>query len=337
MPDWSMRYIARWADVKPSHEGSKHESRFRAGADDFGALETPLDFASLYVTAKCHLSCLHCHAEEEFPGAGPGGEVSTGTLLDVIYQLGQVARRIQLTGGEIFVRRDPVAGKNDVPLLVRAIATLGREPILQTTGIGLTRESADFYACHGVRWVALSLDGPSPALNAIIRGRESAFGSTLKAIDTCKQAGISVKVGTVVTRLTLDRTAFFDLGDLLQGIGVDVWKLMHFYPREAGRASAANASLLALDPAEFGTLLAELRARYAGSAMAIADHDLDTFSNAPALLVQPTGDVTITKGNTDVPLCNILEMTRPDMVAAFLGSAPTINENLRNTYRERGR
>jgi hypothetical protein len=59
MPDWSMRYIARWADVKPSHEGSEHESRFRAGANDFGALETPLDFASLYVTAKCHLRCVH--------------------------------------------------------------------------------------------------------------------------------------------------------------------------------------------------------------------------------------------------------------------------------------
>jgi MoaA/NifB/PqqE/SkfB family radical SAM enzyme len=336
MTDWSTRYIAKWADISPSHEGSEHEYRFRAGADDFAALETPLDFASLYVTARCHLTCLHCHAEEEFRGTGPGGEVSTGRLLDVIYQLGQVARRIQLTGGEIFVRRDPVAGKNDVPLLVRAIATLGREPILQTTGIGLTRESADFYACHGVRWAALSLDGPSAALNAIIRGRESAFGSTLKAIGTCKEAGISVKVGTVVTRLTLDRTAFFDLGDLLQGLGVDVWKLMHFYPREAGRASAANASLLALDPDEFGSLLDELRERYAGSAMAIADHGLDTFSNAPALLVQPTGDVTITKGNTDVPLGNILEMTRPDMVAAFLGSAATINENLRNTYRERG-
>jgi hypothetical protein len=53
-------------------------------------------------------------------------------------------------------------------------------------------------------------------------------------------------------------------------------------------------------------------------------------------LVQPTGDVTITKGNTDVPLGNILAMTRSDMVSAFLDSAATINENLRNTYRERG-
>ena len=278
--------------------------------------------------------CVHCHAEGSFQGAGPTGDVTTSTLLDVIYQLGQVARRIQLTGGEIFVRRDPGTGKNDVPLLVRAISALHREPILQTTGIGLTPESTAFYARHGVKWTALSLDGPSPALNAVIRGREAAFVSTLKAIDLCKRAGISVKVGTVVTRLTLDRVAFFALGDLLEKRGVDVWKLMHFYPREAGRASAANADTLAIEPGQFRSLLGTLRERFAGSEMAIADHDLDTFRDSPALLVQPTGDVTITNGNSDIPLGNLLTMSRPEMLATFLGSAPTINKNLQNTYRE---
>ena len=223
---------------------------------------------------------MHCHAEESFQGTGPAGDVATSTLLDVIYRIAQVARRIQLTGGEIFVRRDPVTGKNDVPLLVRAISMLGREPMLQTTGISLTPESTAFYARHGVRWAALSLDGPTPALNAVIRGRESAFAPALKAIGLCKQAGISVKVGTVVTRPTLDTAAFFKLGDLLEEHGADVWKLMHFYPRQAGRASAANAEALAIEPAQFGSLLEALRERYAGSEMAVAGHDLETFRDS---------------------------------------------------------
>jgi MoaA/NifB/PqqE/SkfB family radical SAM enzyme len=333
--NWTARYIADWADVRPEPAGIEQEQAYLAGAGEFAQLDTPLEFASLYVTAKCHLQCVHCHAEESFEGTGPAGDVTTSTLLDVIYRLGQVARRIQLTGGEIFVRRDPGTGKNDVPLLVRAISALHREPILQTTGIGLTPESTAFYARHGVKWVALSLDGPNPALNAVIRGRASAFASTLKAVDLCKQAGISVKVGTVVTRLSLDRAAFFELGDLLEKRGVDVWKLMHFYPREAGRASAANADALAIEPGQFRSLLGALRERYAGSEMAIAGHDLDTFRNSPALLVQPAGIVTITKGNSDIPLGNLLTMSRPQMLTAFLGTAPAINENLRNTYRER--
>ena len=94
----------------------------------------------------------------------------------------------------------------------------------------------------------------------------------------------------MVTRLTLDRVAFFELGDLLEKRGVDVWKLMHFYPREAGRASAANADALAIEPGQFRSLLGTLRERYADSEMAIADHDLDTFRDSPALLVQPTGE-----------------------------------------------
>jgi len=333
--NWMARYVANWADVRPERAGIEHEQAYIAGAGEFAQLDTPLEFASLYLTARCHLHCVHCHAEESFQGTGPSGDVTTSNLLDVIYRLGQVARRIQLTGGEIFVRRDPGTGKNDVPLLVRAISALHREPILQTTGIGLTAESTAFYARHGVKWAALSLDGPSPALNAVIRGRESAFASTLKAIDLCKQAEISVKVGTVVTRLTLDTAAFFELGDLLEKRGTDVWKLMHFYPRQAGRASASNADVLAIEPGQFGSLLGALRERYAGSEMAIADHDLETFRNSPALLVQPTGVVTVTKGDSDVPLGNLLTMSRDQMLAAFAGSAPAINKNLRNTYQER--
>ena len=217
--NWTARYIADWADVRPERAGIEHEQAYLAGAGEFAQLDTPLEFASLYVTAKCHLRCVHCYAEGSFQGVGPAGDVTTSTLLDVIYQLSQVARRIQLTGGEIFVRRDPGTGKNDVPLLVRAISALHREPILQTTGIGLTPESTAFYACHGVKWTALSLDGPSPALNAVIRGREAAFVSTLKAIDLCKQAGMFVKVGTVVTRLTLDTAAFFELGEAIPAAG----------------------------------------------------------------------------------------------------------------------
>ena len=88
-----------------------------------------------------------------------------------------------------------------------------------------------------------------PALNAVIRGREAAFAPTLKAIDLCKQAGMLVKVGTVVTRPTLDTAAFFELGDLLENRGADVWKLMHFYPRELAARPRRMRTRWPLSPA----------------------------------------------------------------------------------------
>src|ERR1017187_1920483 len=142
---WTARYLVDWADVRPERAGIEHEQAYLAGADEFAQLGTPLEFASLYLTAKCHLSCVHCHAEGSFQGTGQAGDVTTSTLLYGIYRLGQVGQRIQLTGGGGFARRDPGTGKNDAPWLGRAISALHPEPILQTTGIGLTPESTAFY------------------------------------------------------------------------------------------------------------------------------------------------------------------------------------------------
>jgi hypothetical protein len=57
--NWSTRYITDWADVRPERAGVEREQAYLASAGEFAQLGTPLEFASLYVTAKCHLSCLH--------------------------------------------------------------------------------------------------------------------------------------------------------------------------------------------------------------------------------------------------------------------------------------
>ena len=45
--------------------------------------------------------------------------------------------------------------------------------------------------------------------------------------------------------------------------------------------------------------------------------------------------MTVTKGDADRPLGNLLVMTREEMLAAFADCAPTVNQNLANSYRER--
>lgn len=99
----------------------------------------------------------------------------------------------------------------------------------------------------------------------------------------------------MVTRLTLDTEAFFEPGGLLEKHGADERKPTPFCPRQARRASAANATALAIELRQSGSPQAALRERYAGSETAVADHHLEMLTNSPALRVQPAGLVTATK------------------------------------------
>lgn len=55
-----------------------------------------IGFASLYVTARCHLDCIHCYAEGEFGSSRK--DVPTEQMLRIINKLGLMTDRIQLTG-----------------------------------------------------------------------------------------------------------------------------------------------------------------------------------------------------------------------------------------------
>ena len=69
--NWTARYIADWADVKPEAARTEHEQAYLAGADEFAQLDTPLEFASLYLTAKCHLQVRALPCGRIIPGRRP--------------------------------------------------------------------------------------------------------------------------------------------------------------------------------------------------------------------------------------------------------------------------
>ena len=204
--------------------------------------EAAVEFASLYVTGRCHLACPHCYAEEEFVNVD--GDVSTETLLQVINGLCAITNRIQLTGGEVFVRRDPTSKRNDTLLLVDEINRRGRETILQTTGMHLTSAMMDFLVGRGVNWISLSLDGPDSEWNGRLRGTSAAFSKVVAVIPELKRRGFKVKVGTTITALNADTEKMRGLGGLLAGLGVDTWKLTQFFPRDVGRVSGINAEAM---------------------------------------------------------------------------------------------
>ncbi len=298
-----------------------------------GALDDQVGFTSLYVTGACHLKCPHCHAEEFFPGLTK--DASTEQIIRIINALSLMTSRIQLTGGEVFVRTDPLSGKSDLPLLVKEIQLRGHETIMQTTGMHLNDDLIDFFAAHGVTWIALSLDGPDSDYNSRIRGTPVAFIKTLEMIPKLKARGIKVKIGTAITALNQDIDKILDIGRLIVPMGVDHWKLYQFYPREVGRASGLNADRLGVSDDDYNAILAAVTAEFGNSTTTgIVRHDLDSFYNAPCLLVQPNGLTTIMQGTADVPTGDLLT-DGPVYVMKQLakyGGVSTITANAHKTY-----
>lgn len=302
-------------------------------AEQKGVLDNQVGFTSLYVTGKCHLKCPHCHAEEFFEGIS--SDAPTEQVVKIINGLSHMSGRVQLTGGEIFVRTDPATRKNDVPLLVDEIHRRGRETIMQTTGMHLTPELMDFFAERGVTWMALSLDGPDEEYNGRIRGTPVAFTKVLEIIPQLKQRGFKIKVGTAITSLNQDIEKILELGRLVVSLNVDHWKLYQFYGREIGRTSGINADTLAVSDSDYNAIMDAILAEFGQEThTSVIRHDLSSFYNAPCLLVQPNGMTTIMEGTKDVYMGNVIKDDAQDILTrlSLRGSTTTITANSVKTY-----
>lgn len=242
--------------------------------------------------------------------------------------------RIQLTGGEVMTRRDPETKKNDVLLLVEEINRRGLETIFQTTGMQLNEEIIASLASQGVKWVSLSLDGPDEATNNVIRLNPNAYYRVIEVIPLLKKYGINVKMGTVVTQLTKDPKKLYELGELLEKLDVDNWKLMQFFPREAGRSSGKNEDILGIEQDEFLQVVSPVVEEFRTRIKRVTVHTLENFSKSPALLVQPTGITTVTIGMEDHVIGNILTDDTEDFIkkCQSTGVIDKIHENELKTY-----
>jgi len=195
----------------------------------------------------------------------------------------------------------------------------------------LNDKIVEYLSKNGVKWVSLSLDGFDVDSNNVIRSSNKSFTEVVKAIPLLKSYGIKVRVGTVITALTNDIAKLRALGNLLERLHVDTWKLMQFFPREVGRKSGDNALLLSIPDEDFAEVESQLRAEFQGR-LNIAFHTVKDFHNAPALLIQPTGTVTVTQGNQDILLGNVLYDPTNELIKSILEFNQTITLNANKTY-----
>lgn len=162
-------------------------------------LGRPLRDLRISVTDRCNLRCTYCMPAEVFgPDYAflPRSEVLSFEEIErlsrAFVSLG--VRKLRITGGEPTLRRD-------LPELIgRLTAIPGVEDVaLTTNGLLLPRLSRDL-AAAGLRRVTVSLDSLDPDVFGRMNGLGVSPEKVVDGIDAALQAGMRVKLNTVVQR-----------------------------------------------------------------------------------------------------------------------------------------
>jgi radical SAM protein len=178
------------------------------------------------ITRACALACVHCRAEAQ-PQRDPR-ELTTEEGFRLIDELVEIGGPILIfTGGDPLMRPDLID-------FVRYAAGRGLRVALSPTATALaTRERLREARDAGVARVQISLDGSRPEIQDAFRGREGSFQRTVEILETVRDLGLSLQVGTTVSRYNrddLDRIA-----DVVAHYGAVMWSLFFLVPTGRGK------------------------------------------------------------------------------------------------------
>lgn len=181
------------------------------------------------VTRACDLACFHCRASAQ--ACRDPRELTTEEGKKLIDDIEELDPPIFIfTGGDPLKRPDIyelvayAAGKSLHPAMTpSATPLLNRDSLISLKQAGLKR-------------LALSLDGATPAQHDAFRGVSGSFARTLDAMYWANSIGLPVQINTAVSRRNIG-----DLEDILSVIRsfrIVMWSLFFMVP--TGRAEAAD-------------------------------------------------------------------------------------------------
>lgn len=148
--------------------------------------------AILEVTSRCDLQCPICLADSRPEGADLDLQTVESALNKLIRNEGRPTP-LQLSGGEATLHPD-------LPRIVRRARDLGFHKIeVDTNGLALSRNGglARDLRAAGVTGIYLQMDGLTPRIHQLIRGRDL-VNEKLRAIEHCTRAGLQVVLSVTV-------------------------------------------------------------------------------------------------------------------------------------------
>ena len=230
------------------------------------------------ITLSCNMRCIHCGSSAS-PLTKRKDELTTEEALDLIQQLRDIGtRRIVLSGGEPFMRRD-------WDILAKKIADLGMVPCFISNGFLINEKTAEKIKglnCPSTH-VGVSIDG-NEKIHDYIRQTKGSFKRATGALETLKAAGVQAAVITQVNKINFK--ILTEIRDHIFKYGIYAWQIQLATPW--GRL-AENPKLL-LTPKDYLKLvqfIADQRKIYGD--MVIGADDIGYYTELESAL-RPQGE-----------------------------------------------
>ena len=179
------------------------------------------------LTRACDLACAHCRADAQ-PERHPDELTNEEgrALLDDAARFGD-GQLVVLTGG------DPLA-RDDAVELVRYGHDAGLRMTMTPSGTAsLTADRVRALADAGLRRMALSVDGGSPAAHDAFRGEDGSFRATMAAARRAREAGLPLQINTTVCAETV--TELPAVRDVVEDFDAVLWSVFFLVPVGRGR------------------------------------------------------------------------------------------------------
>ena len=176
-------------------------------------------------TKQCNLKCKHCYANAT-PYPAPD-ELTLEEKLSVVDQLDEAGvAAISFSGGEPLINRD-------FWKVAEYAYSKGFYLSIATNGTLISEKVAKRLVEVGIRYVEISLDGPTPEIHDEFRGVKGAFKATIRGIKNAKAAGLTVGIATTATHENLDSIP--DIIQLARDLNVDRFIVFNFVPTGRGK------------------------------------------------------------------------------------------------------
>jgi MoaA/NifB/PqqE/SkfB family radical SAM enzyme len=248
-----------------------------------------LTAAPLYVawnyTYACNFNCIHCYSRaRSYPR-----ELDTADYRAIADQLADAGVfRVGLGGGEPMVRRD----------YLEILARMGERYIdtfMTTNAWFLTDETVKSLVDAKLGILFVSLDASTAAAHDEFRRRSGSFDRVVSGMKAAVEAGLKVKLSTVITR-----SNFHDLSKIVtvaEECGIEGITFRRFRPVGNGHATADILGLRGGQHRDVQALVAELNANsHLDIALfynAEADDEIDygCHCGIRSLTLRPNGDI----------------------------------------------
>lgn len=174
------------------------------------------------LTQACDLACKHCRAEAN--DCRHPDELTTAEgkqLLSDISEFGD-GQLVVLSGGDPLYRDDLIE-------LIEHGRSAGLNMTLTPSGTSsLTEDRVRELAATGLKRMALSIDGPTPARHDEFRQEQGSFEQTMQAAKAANDAGLPLQINTTVCGETVD--GLREMRSLVESLEAVLWSVFFLVP-----------------------------------------------------------------------------------------------------------